>query len=178
MLSSIMLVLVGLLTLFFGRRIFWLFVGVAGFVFGLNVAQVGLAIPSQTAQLLAGIFVGLIFAGLALALQRPMAMVAAFIAMGSVGLSLGAQIGASSVMQIALFLALGLLGVLLVAALFDWALIIVSALNGAAAVGSGMLGIYPLSSLIAAAVVVLLLILGIAYQARDIGVQVAGVGRR
>ncbi|MBX0329140.1 hypothetical protein K2Z83_15820 [Oscillochloris sp. ZM17-4] len=175
MLSSIMLILVGLVTLFVGRRIFWVFVGVAGFIFGLGVAQVGLSIQSQTLQILAGVCVGLIFAGLALAVQRPMAMVAGFIALGSVGLGLGTQLGAAPVMQIALFLALGLIGVLLVAALFDWALIIVSALNGAAAVGGGLGELYPLSPLIATAVVIILIILGVAYQSRDLGTKVAGI---
>lgn len=175
MISPIMLIIVGLLTLLFGRRIFWLFVGAAGFLFGLSVAQAGLHIQSQAIQLLAALCVGLIFAGLALAIQRPMATVAGFIALGFVGLGLALQLGLTPLMQIALFLAFGLIGALLVAALFDWALIVISALNGAVAIGSGLSALYPIAPLIASVTVIVLAIVGIAYQARSLGAPVGGL---
>jgi hypothetical protein len=170
MLSSIALILVGVLTLLFGRRLFWLFVGVAGFLFGLSVAQAALPIQGELAQLLAGLCVGLIFAGLALIIQRPMAMLAGFVALGVAGQSLGAQVGLPMWGQIALFIVFGLIGLLLVAVLFDWALIIVSSLNGAAAAGGGLAALFTLPAWAALVTVLALAILGVAYQARDLGV--------
>jgi hypothetical protein len=171
MLSPIVTILLGLLTLLFGRRIFWLFVGVAGFLFGLSVAQVALPGQAEATQLLAGFCVGLIFAGLALAIQRPMAMLAGFLALGLVGQSLGSQLGLPIWAQIALFIVFGLLGLLLVAALFDWALIIASSLNGAAAVSAGLAALLSLPAWAALVILLALAILGIAYQARDMGAR-------
>lgn len=171
MLSSVTLIILGLLTLLFGRKLFWLFVGVAGFLFGLSVAQAALPfqIQGELAQLLAALCVGLIFAGLALVIQKPMAMLAGFVALGVAGQSLGVQLGLPAWAQIALFIVFGIVGVVLVLLLFDWALIIVSSLNGAAAAGGGLAALLSLPAWATIVTVLALAILGVAFQARDMG---------
>ena len=168
MLSSLVLIIVGLLPLLFGRRLFWLFVGVAGFLIGANLSQSLFPELSEWIQLLLAFFVGLIGAGLAIALQKPMAMVAGFLALGGVGLTIGRQLGAPTWAIWLLFIVLGLIGVVLIYLLFDWALIIGSSANGAATITTGLAGIFTIAGWLNLLILIGLALFGIWFQSRDL----------
>ncbi len=125
-------ILAGIALLVTGRRLFWLFVGLIGFIAGIHLAT--RFFPGQpewmilAIALTAGVFGALI----ALFLQ--------WLAIGLAGFSAGAYIVASLVhlsgwetREIGWFLIVvgGILGALLIIILFDWALIILSSLAGA-----------------------------------------------
>lgn len=126
--------ILGIALLVLGRKLFWLFVGAVGFVTGLQLA----ALFSQSSEALAviiGLVIGLIFALLAILLQRIAIAIAGFLAGGYVVTVLAGMLGmdAGAFVWIT-FLIGGIIGVILVSLLFDWALITLSSLAGAALV--------------------------------------------
>jgi hypothetical protein len=167
-LDSLVLILVGLLPLFFGRRLFWLFVGVAGFLFGFTLAQAALADQPVLTQLLLGLLVGIACAVLARLFVKPMAIVGAFLALAGVGVGIGTMLAAPGWMSWLLWLVFGLIGALLVALYYDWALILASAGNGAAAVIAGLAGFLVLAGWMRLALLIVVFLLGVLYQARDL----------
>lgn len=134
MLNVINLILGGAL-LVAGRKLFWLFVGAAGFVTGIQLATRFSQGPDWLA-LLIGLIIGIIFALLAIFLQAVVIWIAGFLAGGYV-LSVMATtlgIGLSGATTWIVYVIGGILGVILVSLLFDWALITLSSLVGASLV--------------------------------------------
>ncbi len=128
----ILTVLVGISMLVLGRRLFWLFVGAAGFIFGLHVAGQFLHGRPEWMMLLFATAAGLMGAVLAVFLQRLAISVAGFFLGGYVLSRMVAEFGwRAGHYHWILFLAGGIAGLLLVSALFDWALIILSSVSGA-----------------------------------------------
>jgi hypothetical protein len=124
--------LIGGLLLLAGRRLFWIFIGAAGFLLGTGVAaRIASRAPEWVALVIALAF-GL--AGLVLWLiVQKLAIVAAGFVMGSYAvdrLLLTLQPGWAG-WEWAALLAGGVLGALLVLVLFDWALIVLSSFVGA-----------------------------------------------
>lgn len=143
MLVPILQILLGLLPLLFGRQLFWLFVGITGFLIGILLGEALFPNLAPLLRLLISLGIGILGALLAVAIQVPMAMVAAFLALGGVGFLIANALAGPPWLRWVLFLGLGVLGAILVALYFDWALIIVSSLQGASAVTSGMLMLLP-----------------------------------
>ena len=133
----------GLAALCFGRRLFWLFVGAAGFVAAFQL--VSSLLPGRQSWLLLCIALGGGIAGalLAVGLQYVAAALAGFVAGAYATIPLAQAFGASPW----IILLAGVLGALLMLLVFDWALIVLSALLGARAlvVVSGLVG--PLAAL-------------------------------
>ena len=132
MLNVINLILGGAL-LVAGRKLFWLFVGAAGFVTGMQLALRFTRGPEWWA-LIVGLIVGVIFALLAIFLQAVVIGIAGFLIGGYILTVLAAMLGIemSGVTTWVVYIIGGLLGLLLVSFLFDWALITLSSLAGAA----------------------------------------------
>jgi len=124
--------ILGLLLLFFGRRFFWLFVGVAGFIAGLTIAPQLISGQSELTILLIALIAGIIGAFLAIMLEGLAILIAGFLAggylMSTVVLSMGFSISAEPSV---IYIIGGILGLILVAVFFDWAIIILSTLMGA-----------------------------------------------
>src|SRR5512140_887552 len=125
--------LAGICVLFLGRRLFWLFVGAVGFVLGLDVAaQLFRGMP-HTEVLIIALVGGMVGAVLALALEELMVGIAGFAA----GAYIAAQILITAMpypgrtVWIAMLVG-GIVGAWLFVGLFDWALIALSSLIGAA----------------------------------------------
>jgi hypothetical protein len=157
---NLITILLGAALLLAGRKLFWLFVGVIGFATGVQIAM-RLFHGSELVTLVAGLVLGLVFAGLAVLFERLAILVAGFLAGGYLLFTLAVAFGIDrGPLTWAAFLVGGVLGALLVGALFDWALISISALTGAAmimqalhlAVGAGAVGY------------ILLVIVGVAFQ--------------
>jgi len=144
-LVPILHVLAGIAILLLGRRLFWLFVAVGGFL--ASFEYVPLLLPGQPewVVLLVSIVAGAVGAVLAIGLQYVAAAIVGFIggSYGSVPLVLLLfGHGASWIPLLG-----GIVGAVLMLLLFDWTLIVLSALTGARAVmlafglqgGSGIL---------------------------------------
>lgn len=122
--------LVGLALLFFGRQLFWLFVGGAGFVVGIAITRELMPGQENWLVLAVGLLAGIIGALLSIFIQRLAVGIAGFLAGGYILFSLSHQLGNQAFAWIA-FLIGGILGGFLVVILFDWALIVLSSMTGA-----------------------------------------------
>lgn len=134
MTTSILSILVAVLLLFFGERLYWLFVGGVGFVVGLDFATRVLAGQPEWMILLAAVLAGIVGAVLAVFLQRVAIGFAGFMAGGYLAQALLANLAGTPTAQpsTVAFVIGGIIVALLVLAFLDWALIVTSALMGAA----------------------------------------------
>jgi hypothetical protein len=128
MLAFINAILGGVL-LVAGRKLFWLFVGVAGFVTGFQFTGSFFQGP-EGLSIIVGLIVGAIFAILAIFLQTIAIGIAGFLTGGYVLQTLTASLGLDIAPWIVYIIG-GIIGVILVSFLFDWALITLSSLAGA-----------------------------------------------
>jgi hypothetical protein len=124
--------LIGIVILFFGRRLFWLCVAAVGFVAGIELAPHLVTEPSPLLQLTVAIVLGIIGALLALFLQKIAIAVFGFLAGGKLAGAIAAAFFVHYAQYSAvIFVVGGLIGALLLLTLFDLALIVISSLIGA-----------------------------------------------
>ena len=156
-------ILLGATLLFFGRRLFWLFVAGIGFVTGAMMATIWLGPQPEWLIVVIALAVGVLGALVSVVLQKFMVALAGFLAGGYVLYTLALTLQYQSLVWIA-FLLGGVLGAILVLALFDWALIALSVLTGATLIIQGI----SLDRLMAALLFLALLVTGIVVQARQL----------
>ncbi len=156
-------ILVGVALLCFGRRLFWLFVAGVGFVVGASLATQWLAGTEDWVILLVAVLAGAVGAVVCVFLQRVAIGIAGFLAGGYVLYALAISLHHEPWAWIA-FLIGGILGAFLVLALFNWALIALSALVGATVIAENL----PLEPLVSAVVFLVLLVFGAVVQARQL----------
>jgi len=125
-------VLIGIVILFFGRKLFWLCVAAVGFAVGVEIAPQLVHEPSSLLALVVALVFGLLGALLALFLQKVAIAVLGFLAGGK----LVSAIAAAFFVHYAqystiIFVVGGIIGAILLLAVFDWALIIVSSFTAA-----------------------------------------------
>ena len=155
-------VLIGSVILFFGRKLFWLCVAAVGFALGVEIAPHLVNEPSSVLALLVALALGVLGALLALFLQKIAIAVLGFLAGGK----LASAIAAAFFVHYAqystiIFVVDGIIGAILLLAVFDWALIVVSSFIGAYLIQSAIV-LPPTGSTI---VFIGLAILGIVVQA-------------
>jgi hypothetical protein len=130
-------VLMGIALLILGRKAFWLFVGGVGFVLGLYVATQVVRVQGGWVVLfaLAG---GLLGALLAVVLQHVAVGLAGFVAGGYVAWNLADMLGWELGRRTLgawepwlVFVGGGIVFAVLIGALFEWALIVLSSITGA-----------------------------------------------
>src|ERR1041385_2877331 len=124
--------LIGIVILLFGRKLFWLCVAAVGFAAGVEIAPHLVHEPSPLLALTVAIVLGIIGALLALFLQKIAIAVLGFLAGGK----LAAAVAAAFFVHYAqystiIFVAGGIIGAILLLAVFDLALIVVSSFVGA-----------------------------------------------
>ncbi|MEK6571181.1 MAG: hypothetical protein AABZ61_07420 [Bacteroidota bacterium] len=125
------IILVGLCLLVLGRKLFWLFVGVIGFLAALSLSGQTLHGQPQPAVIITAIGIGLVGALLALFLQKVAIALAGFAAGGYITFILRDTLGWGSLQYPWLPILIGaILGAVLLSMLFEWALIILSSLIG------------------------------------------------
>ena len=129
--SAFLTLALGILLLLFGRRAFWIFVGVVGFIAGLTFATMFMQGQQELVILLIAIVAGIIGAFLAIMLEGLAILIAGFLAGGylatSLAVSLGMTVGSGNWV---IYIIGAIIGLILVAALFDWAIILLSVLLG------------------------------------------------
>jgi hypothetical protein len=143
--TAIIQLLSGIVLLFFGRRLFWFFVGVAGFLVGMNIAEQFFVGPQGT-NLLIAIGAGILGAVIAIFLQKVAIAIAGFVIGGYITVELlresallpTAFAGTHGMAFFVPYLIGGVIGAVLLFVLFDWGLIVLSSLSGASLIVHGI----------------------------------------
>lgn len=131
-------ILLGVGLLVAGRRLFWLFVAAAGFVLGAQLILRGTHGPEWIA-VAAGVLVGVLFAGMAVFLKSIAVVLAGFLAGGSIALGMAGILGYDpGGMTWLVYIVGGIIGSILMSLIFDWALVLLSSLAGAALLVQGL----------------------------------------
>ena len=125
-------VIIGILLLFIGRRLFWLFVACVGFASGYHYAQQIWAVHSPVWLLILSITVGGLGAIIAIFFQKAAIVIAGFAAGGYIVLTLFDQVDRLPAQMAWLpYIVGGIIGTITLFFVFDWALIFLSTLTGA-----------------------------------------------
>lgn len=138
LLTSLVLVGVGLLLAFAGRRYVWLLVAATGFLLAFWV--VNMLLPDSLVGLLLALAAGLVAAFLVKGVTQIVLMLAGFVFVGTAAAAVGAWFGfqPGSVQWILIFLVGGVLGIVLARFVLGVGLMIITALGGAAMVVIGL----------------------------------------
>ena len=125
-------VLIGIAILFFGRKLFWLTVAAVGFAVGVEIAPLLVNESSSLLALLIALVLGVIGALLALFLQKVAIAVLGFFAGGKLATAIAAAFFVHYAQySTIIFVIGGIIGAILLLAIFGWALIFVSSFIGA-----------------------------------------------
>jgi len=130
--NQAILLLLGILILLLGRRLFWLSVAALGFTLGVQMAPELFPHQPEIYVMAFGIFLGILGALLALLLQKIAISVAGFFFGGHLSVVLGHAFAIYRPEYFWLFFVTGgVLGAILMAGFFDWTLIFLSSILGA-----------------------------------------------
>jgi hypothetical protein len=155
--------LIGLVLLFAGRRLFWLFVACVGFASGYHYAQQVWAIHSPALVLILSIAAGAVGAIIAIFFQKVAIVIAGFAAGGYIVLSLFYQFAGLPAQMLWLpYIIGGLIGAIILFFVFDWALIFLSTLTG----GTLIVQMVAFNPWVEIALFLALVIAGVALQAK------------
>jgi len=133
---SIIRILTGLILLLVGRKLYWLFIAVLGFITGFILAEALLPEISTWLLILISLIIGSLCALLAVFVNQLAVALAGFLGGGMLAVQLIDFFDLSSGGYWILFLIGGIIGIILAALLFDWVLIVLSSLAGAILIGS------------------------------------------
>jgi len=132
-------IVLGVAALTLGRKLFWLFVGVVGFVIALSVAVPLFQDQPDWVALVAALVGGLLGAVLAIFVQKIAVAIAGFLIGGYVLVWLSTLLGLGlEAWNWALALVGGVLGSVLSASLFEVALILLSSVAGATLIAGAL----------------------------------------
>ena len=123
---------VGLLLLLLGRKIFWLFVGLAGFLCGFQGVQMFFS-DQAALGFIFGLLVGVVGVFVAVFFQRISFAMGGFFAGGYLSLAFCSHLGIEEPSKV-LFVIVGLIAAVIALMWMDWAIILLSALAGAGAI--------------------------------------------
>jgi hypothetical protein len=163
----IVYVVLGAVLLFFGRTLYWVFVGIVGFLLGMTLADQYLSGQSEIVQFAAAVAAGIVGAVLAIFVQRIAFAVGGFFAGGYIALSIAGHFGVAADNNTIWFIIGGAIGAIVAAMLMDWAIIVLSSLAGSAAILSGLTGIQ-MDANVRSILFLVLAIVGIVVQGRRI----------
>ncbi len=159
---SIVNVVGGALLLALGRKIFWLFVAASGFFAGFELASRVFNVSPVWVAIVIGVAVGVVGALLAIFVQKLVIGAAGFLAGAFITSRLVPLLGTSvQSWNWVIIIIGGIIGLILMYAIFEWALMILSSLAGAMLVVEGL----NLVGMVAIVVGIVLFVIGIAFQA-------------
>ena len=161
---AILNIIVGAALLFFGRKVFWLFVAMVGFVAGMSLAANTFNGPDWL-NITIGLVVGFVAALLAVFVQGFAISLAGFLAGGLIAMQIPPLLNLEGGwLPWLAFIVGGIIGVILINAVLDWALIILSALAGSALIIDAV----DLPQVLALIAFIALVIVGFSVQAREL----------
>lgn len=136
--------LVGGALLIVGRRLFWLFVAGVGFIIGLSLAPRLWPGQSEEVKLILALGLALLGALLALFVQKAAIGVVGFCAGGWLALwLLRMLVGDAGSLQWLVLIGGGIIGVVLLSAIFEWGLVLLSTLIGAGLLTDALARLWP-----------------------------------
>ncbi|RME97454.1 MAG: DUF4203 domain-containing protein [Chloroflexi bacterium] len=161
---KIITLIAGVAVLVAGRRLFWLTVGAIGFAVSVGLVLNNVDLPSVWLVVIVGLIAGVAGAVLAMLLQKVAVIVAGVLA-GAYLLTWLAHgffpdLGA---WQVATLLAGAIIGGILASVLLETALVVLSAVVGAAMI----VGVFELQPIISLALFLVLLAIGVLVQSRS-----------
>lgn len=165
---SVVALIIGLVTLFFGRKLFWIFAGLVGLAVGLLIGSQFLQDYITVVRFVIAILLAVGFAVLAIYAEKIMILLAGFFGLGLVGYFLGSLFHLPSSIHLVLFLAGGILGAILISKYMQWAVVAISSLLGAVLAGAGLGGLTHFNFLIDLLIFLALLAGGFFFQSRDL----------
>jgi len=125
--------------LFFGRKLFWLCVAAVGFAAGLQIAPLLVNEASSLLALVIAVVFGILGALLALFIQKIAIALLGFLAGGKLATAIAAAFFVQHAQySTIIFVIGGIIGAILLLAVFGWALIVVSSFIGAYLIQSAM----------------------------------------
>jgi len=130
--ATIVGVVIGVVILFFGRKLFWLCVAAVGFAAGLQIAPLLVNEASSVLALVIAVVFGILGALLAVFIQKIAIAVLGFLAGGKLATAIAAAFFVQHAQySTIIFVIGGIMGAILLLAVFGWALIVVSSFIGA-----------------------------------------------
>ena len=164
-LTNILQIILALGLLLVGRKLYWVFVGAIGFISVTEWAFTHLQGMPEWSVLLIGLAVGVIGALLAIFLRAVGIGLAGFLGGAYLFMTLSGLLNVSNqTLDLVLTIVGGIIGLILVLSLFDWALILISSLSGAAVLARFI----PLDGVNDVIWIAILAVIGIVVQARDL----------
>jgi hypothetical protein len=159
-------VVVGVLLLVLGRRLYWLFVAGIGFLSGLKLAPRLMPDQSETVIVIAALALALAGALLAVVATRVVIGIIGFAAAGGIAALLLGNLGIEGGgVALGVCLVAGLIGAMLFLVLFDWTLIVLSSLAGASLIVMSAERLLDLSAIAGTVLVLVLAAAGALIQA-------------
>ena len=158
-------ILVGVLLLVLGRRLYWLFVAVIGFVYGLELAPRLLPHQSETVVVIIALGLAVVGAVVAVVGTKIVLGMTGFVAGGGIAMLLLQNVIDSGLVATVVYLVAGVIGAVLFLLLFDTALIVLSSMAGAGLIVASterLLGISPSAGTV---LIIVLTAVGIGIQA-------------
>jgi hypothetical protein len=136
---TIITMVLGILLLLMGRRLFWLFVGTVGFIAAMTLVPMLQNNVPHWQLLLVSLAMGFVGAILAIFLQRAAVAVAGFFGGGYLALRIIDQLGLRlAQIEWVLFIGAGIVSAIFLSMLLDPALIVLSSLAGALLIVNGL----------------------------------------
>ncbi len=163
---NIINLILGIVLLVTGRKLYWLLVGVVGFVVGLAFATAYVQLNPPWLIYVVALGAGIVGALLAVFVQRLAIALVGFVVGGYGAMYLASLLGiqAQPFTWMA-FIVGGIVGLLLVASLFDWALYILSAWAGSTLVTKAITDSISINQTLGLVIFFVLFVLGIVIQA-------------
>lgn len=159
---------VGVLFLFLGRKLFWLFVALTGFLIGMYFAPQVLINQPQSVILVIALMVGFLGVLLTTLLQKLAVGLAGFAAGGYITYSLLQIVAVNpGEFQWMVILAGAIIGALLAGSMFAWALVLITAAAGAALITQGLDIGNPISAIIFTGLFIFGMIVQIKIKAKE-----------
>ena len=177
-LGPIALLLVGLALAFMGRKLIWLFIAAAGFILAYQLTMNFLSGIDPAIALIISLGVGAVAGYFATKFTNLLINIAGFILVGNAALTVVSLFGVTTGFWALLVFAIGgLIGLALIRWMLDYALIIISALGGAALVvdASEALDFIANTPILGTIIGVVVVVLGFIYQYRVYKTESAGV---
>lgn len=128
-------IILGMIMLLFGRKLYWLFIGIAGFLFGMEISRMFFGGQSQWLQLAIAIGLGCLGALLALLVQRLAFTIGGFLAGVFLAIKASPFIAVPDHgAMLLLIIGAGIFGAVVATLVMDMAITILVCLVGAAAI--------------------------------------------
>ena len=159
--------LVGLLLLVLGRRLYWLFVAGIGFLTGLELAPRLLPQSSEAVIVMVALVLAIVGALVAVLATKIAVGIIGFAAAGAIAVLLLRGLGVvDDVITLAVYLVAGVVGALLMLVIFDWTLVVLSSLAGAGLIVTSLEPLVHVPPAAGPVLVIALAVIGVLVQMR------------